>query len=40
MSLLTKEHLSWAGNVLTNSTKILHISKKDFIYFIYLHSNL
>ena len=39
LSLLTREHLSSAVNVLTNSPRILHISKRDFIYFNYLHSD-
>ena len=37
VSLLTREYLSSAVNVLTNSPKILHITEKDFIYFNYLH---
>ena len=30
LTLFTKEYLSSAANVLTNSPKILHITKRDF----------
>ena len=30
LSLLGREHLSWALIVLTNSLKLLHITKRDF----------
>ena len=39
MSLLRREYLSAEVNVLTNSPKILHITKRDFIYFNYLRSD-
>ena len=39
LSLLRREYLSSAVNVLTNSLKVLHIAKKYFIYFNYLQSD-
>ena len=37
--LLSRELLWLAFNVLTNSSKILHITKKDFFQLTYLHSD-
>ena len=39
LSLLRREYLSSAVNILTNSLKVLHIAKKYFIYFNYLQSD-
>ena len=36
---MTTEYLSSALNVWKNSPKILHITKRDFIYLNYLHSD-
>ena len=38
-SRLTREHLSSTVNVLTNSLKILHVTKNDFPQLNYLQSN-
>ena len=37
MSLLRREYLSWAVNVLTNSLKTLRVTKSDFFQLNYLH---
>ena len=39
LSLLRKEYLSSAVNVLTNSYKILHITKRDIFQLIYLQND-
>ena len=39
LSLLGTEYLSSAVNVLTNSLKILHITKTDFLRINFLHHN-
>ena len=39
LSLLRRENLSSAVNVLTNSLKILHVTKRDFFQLNYLHSD-
>ena len=39
MFLLKREYLSSSGNVLTNSLKILHITKRDFFQLNYFHSD-
>ena len=39
LSLLTTEYLSSAANVLTSSSKVCHINKKDFLQLICLHSD-
>ena len=38
-SLLRKEYLSWAENVVTNTLKILHITKSDFFKLNCLYSS-
>ena len=39
LSLLRREYLSSAVNELTNSSKILHITKRDFFQLIFLHTD-
>ena len=39
LSLLSREYLSSAINVLKNSLKILHITKRDLFQLNYLHSD-
>ena len=39
LSLLKREYLSTAVNVLRNSPKILHITKRDFFQLNCLHSD-
>ena len=39
LSLLRREYLSSAGNVLTNNPKILHTTKRDSFQLNFLHSN-
>ena len=39
LSVLRREYLSSAVNVLTNSLKILHSTKRDFFQLNYLHNN-
>ena len=38
LSLLRRENLSWAVNMLTNIDKTLHITKRDFLQLNYLQS--
>ena len=38
-SLLRREYLSSAVNVLANSLKILHVTKRDFFQLKYLYSD-
>ena len=38
-SVLRKEYLSSAANMLTNSLKILHSTKRDICRFNYLHND-
>ena len=39
MFLLIREYFSSAVNVLTNSLKILHLTKRDFLQLSYLQSD-